>query len=745
MNKKWAIFFLVAVGVITALFGLTLPNTAFDYDFDKFFKPDDEPTQYFEKHRNTFGTDNDFILIGVVNNSGAFDPEFLTEIEKLTAEVKTLPYVKNVISPATLKNNVREPLTGVIFQNPVIRGDREKDSIRVFTDPSLVDNIFSATAPAVSIVVITEPKLSKNKSDVISEALHSTLHSYDFDETHLAGRAIGQVVYVNKIQNEFSLFMGIALLFIIALLFVMFRSFRGVIIPLATVLIAVVWSIGILNLSGKGISILLNMLPPVIFVVGMSDAVHLYSRYLEELRNGASKARAIHQTIFDTGLAALFTSITTAIGFASLYLTGIPALQEFGIITAAGVIAAYVISISMLPAWLVLTNPPQKTINRDKGNWQKHLEGILNPVIRYRKWVFLGTGFLAVLFTVTASNLELNNYILEDLKPDEPLRKDFSFFDDNFAGVRPFELGLKLKDQDDSFLTPENLGYLSKIEIYLKENYGVHALLSPLAAAKESNRMRHGGKNEFYKMPESQNDWKRTEKDLRDVSKTGKLKPVLAQDQKYARISGRTGDFGAQYFDSANTSLTNFIRAEGIDEAMAMEVTGTGTLIDRTNQNLVFSLAKGLGTAFLLIALLMGIMFRSIKMVLIALVPNLLPLVAIGALMAVLGIDLKMSTSIIFTIAFGIAVDDTIHLLSRYKLEMINGQTHSHALRKAFTHTGKALIITSIILFGGFISLCFSSFQSTFYIGLLVTLTLFFALFFDLTILPALLSRKAED
>ena len=220
MTKKWAIFFLFAVIAVTVLFGLTLPNTKFDYDFDKFFKPDDEPTQYFNEHRETFGTDNDFILIGVVNNGGVFDEVFLSEIEKLTAEVKEMPYVKDVISPSTLKNYVREPLTGAIFQTPVIRGDREKDSIRVFTDQSLVDNIFSENAPAISLVVITEPRLSKNKSDVIFTALKSTIQKYKFDDVHLAGRAIGQVVYVNKIQTEFSLFMGIALIFIVILLFV---------------------------------------------------------------------------------------------------------------------------------------------------------------------------------------------------------------------------------------------------------------------------------------------------------------------------------------------------------------------------------------------------------------------------------------------------------------------------------------------------------------------------------------------
>lgn len=744
MRKSWAVLFLILVTLITVAFCFTLPQTHFDYEFNSFFKPDDEPTQYFEQHQKTFGTDNDFILIGLISNSGVFDPGFITQLEKLTPELKKLPYVRKVISPTTLKTTRRAPLIGTIFQTGVLRGNREKDSLRVFSDPSLIDNIFSKDTTAVSIVLITDPGLSKAKSDAISEALHHTLSQFHFDGVHLAGRAIGQVVFVNKIQKEFGLFLVISLLFIVVLLFIMFRSFRGVILPLATVLIAVVWAIGILNLSGKGISILLNMLPPVILVVGMSDAVHLYSRYLEELRSGASKAVAIHEMVFDTGLAAFFTSLTTAIGFASLYLTGIPALQDFGIFTAAGVMSAYIVAITLLPACLVLTKIPEKSVSNTKGNWEGWLTRFLRPVIRYRKWVLGISLFLAVSLSFVVSHLQLNSFILEDLKPDEPLRKDFAFFDTNFAGVRPFELGVKLKDSTGTILSKNNLIALAKVESELKKKYDVHAINSPLTAVKEINRMRHNGNNESYTLPDSERDWKNVEKDLQEAQKLGKLKHFITRDGQYARISGRTEDRGAQYFDQADLDLDTFISNHNLDRDLQFEVTGTGTLIDRTNQNLVWSLGKGLGAAFVLIAILMGFMFRSFKMMIIALIPNILPLLALGGVMVLFGINLKMSTSIIFTIAFGIAVDDTIHLLSRYRLEMSKGNSRQLALKSAFVHTGKSVIMTSIILFGGFITLCFSSFQSTFYVGLLVTLTLLFALIFDLILLPALLARKSD-
>jgi predicted RND superfamily exporter protein len=741
MKKSRAVLLIFVVAGITAWLGSTLPDTRFDYDFDKFFKPDDPATLYFEEHRNAFGTDNDFILVGIVSHNGIFNELFMDKVDSLTRGLKALPYVTDVTSPTTVTQPIREPLTGAVFNRKLITGNFEKDSIRVFSDPSLVSNLFSRDTSAISIILTTEEKLGKNKCDTLATALDALMANYDFDGVHLSGRALGQVVYIKKIQGEFALFMLISIGFVVVFLFAIFRSFRGVILPLTTVLLAVVWSIGILNLSGKGISLLLNMLPPVIFVVGMSDAVHLYSRYLEELRKGLAKTAAIREMVTDTGLATLLTSITTAIGFASLYFTGVPALQEFGLLTAAGVLAAFVIAILLMPAWLSLTPPPERSLkNSENSIWERLLTKSYHPIIAARRWIFGGTIALTLALGGISSQIGLNNFLLEDLRPSEKLRKDFTFFDTYFSGVRPFEIGLRSKDPSDSFLSREFLQDIDRIERYLVDEYGVNAIASPASIVRELNRSHHAGRNEFYDLPKTEAGWKKVEADLKRIYEAGKLDPVLSDNGTYARILGRVGDWGARSFDERNNALVDFLAAEKLDRNLEIEITGTGTLIDRTNQNIAVSLAKGLGVAFMLIAVIMGLMFRSTLMVLLALIPNILPLLAVSAVMTLFGIDLKMSTSIIFTIAFGIAVDDTIHLLSRYKLELRKGYPRMLAMKHAYVHTGKALIITSIILFGGFFALCFSSFQSTFYIGLFVTMTLLFALLFDLTLLPALVT-----
>jgi predicted RND superfamily exporter protein len=742
INKRNSVFALILLLAISAFFASTLPNTGFDYNFDKFFKPDDQATKYFQIHRDTFSTDNDFILVGLVNEAGVFETEFLTEVEKLTADLREMPHITSVLSPTNAKVRVREPLTGSVFQRPLLSGKRNLDSNRVSTDPFVLGNLFSRDTTAISIVAMTKEFLNKDESDELAESLNAILSNYDFDGVHLSGRAIGQVVFIKKIQSEFVMFMSIAMGFVVVLLFIMFRSFRGVILPIFTVLLAVIWSVGILNLAGKGISILLNMLPPVIFVVGMSDAVHLYSRYLEELKKGLSKKESIKLMTTDTGLATLLTSITTSIGFASLWFTGIPSLQEFGVLTAVGVMAAFVIAIIMMPACLTLFSEPKRYLESNSTQkWDGFLLSMFDFVTKYRKKVFITTGLLSVAMIAGVTTIDLNNYLLEDLKKSEKLRRDFTFFDQYFSGVRPFDMGLEWDNEVD-LSDPEYFQSLDKIHHFLEANYGVGAVMSPLSVLKELNRSSHGGRNEFYRLPEKEGELKRLLKDYKKILSTGKISNLTTEDGGYIRVLGRVGDLGAQHFASKNEELNDFLEREGIAKKATVTITGTGTLIDRTNQTLVESLSKGLGAAFILISILMGLMFRSFRMVLIALVPNLLPLLAVGAVMALAGINLNMSTSIIFTIAFGIAVDDTIHLLSRYKLELMKGKCQYDAMRNAYLHTGKALIITSIILFGGFIGLCFSSFQSTFFIGLFVTLTLGFALLFDFTLLPPLVISK---
>lgn len=739
MTKKRAWLIIGFLITLTVLLSTVLPKLYFDYEFDNFFNPSEQTTVYFNEQRDTFGTDNDFALIGIESENTAFDSLFLAKIDALTKKIEEGILVSEVISPTNAFQLVKAPLTGIPIKKPLYNNGRI-DSTRVSQDQSTIGQLYSTDNKSVSIIVLTDQQLSKKKCDDFSSFLHEAAAKFEFKEIHISGRAIGQSVYIDKIQKEFFLFIMISVAFVMVLLYVMFRNKLGVAIPLVIVFISVLWTMSVLYFLDTGIGLLMSMIPPVIFVVGISDAVHLYARFLEEQQLGESLEQSIKTMMGKTGLATFITSVTTSIGFGTLYFTGIPALQDFGIITGIGVIITFLVSILLLPAMLFLFPKGHSGVSQNK-KWERKLERLYAYTIE-RKKLILSIGFaFTIMCALIGSQLKMNNFLLEDLKSGDKLKDDSDFFDKEFSGVRPFELGIKT-DDSNGFISQEKLELLEPVHIYVRDQYGVNSLQSMVSVAYEINRMNHGGSPDYYNLPKTKKDWNTLLKDFRRLQKTGKLQALLNDEGNYSRFFGRVPDLGALTFKEKDKALKAFVNDASIDKKLDIQITGTGHLIDQTNQNLIYNLAKGLIMAFILISILMGFLFKSWRMVFIALVPNILPILTVAAAMALLGIDLKLTTGIIFTIAFGIAVDDTIHILSRYKLEMRGGATPQEALQTSIVHTGKALIITSLILFGGFLSLCFSSFQSTFYIGLLVTITLIFALIFDLTILPALLSQK---
>jgi predicted RND superfamily exporter protein len=273
----------------------------------------------------------------------------------------------------------------------------------------------------------------------------------------------------------------------------------------------------------------------------------------------------------------------------------------------------------------------------------------------------------------------------------------------------------------------------------MKAQFGIQGFVSLNSVVKNLQRANKGGAISEYKLPKNSQEWKKIEKQIRKLYKQGKLKMILNENLNTTRISGKVKDFGGLVFHkkyAENAKLLNpVLEKNGLD----IHYTGMAFLIDRNNETLASSLMWGLVLAFLAVAILMGFIFKSVKMVLVTLIPNILPLMMVGGFMGLVGIDLKVSTSIIFTIAFGIAVDDTIHYVSKLKMELNKGRTMLYALKRSSISTGKAIVLTSLILMSGFFALIFSDFTSTYYIGLLVSITLLFAVLADLYLLPVLL------
>ena len=743
MNKyrKYAYYILILVGILSILAGYLLKDLRLDYEFEDYFPKDDTDYAYYDGFRKAYGSDNDFVLISVSNKEGVFQSNFLTLVDSLAVQLKDIECVESVISPTQLTYPVNSPFgMNLVKWIHVNQPDRlEKDSIRIFRSGELIGTIFSENGQSLIIGLNTTYGLSKVKSDDAVMQINQVLDTFTFDEVRVAGRIFGQHYFVEKMVGELFLFTLISFLIIIVFLSIAFRSVWGVFFPLIIVAISVIWLLAFMTTIGKSLDLMSTLLPTIMFVVGMSDAVHFISRYLEELRKVSNQLRAIKVAFKQVGKATLLTSITTAIGFLTLYTSGINPVRDFGLFTALGVLFALLITYLILPAvLLILPIPHRALVDTEELFWDKIMRTLFQFNVSHPKWILTGSTIVVLLSLWGISRVEVNNYLLEDLSKEDPMRQKFEFFEQEFSGARPFDVVISTIDSS-SVLTLENLYAIDSIENVLKRELDIRGFMSINSVVKNLNRAFDGGSMESYRLPEANTKWKKIKREILKVEKSGKLKMLLASKQNATRISSQVKDFGGKVFQEKYVKIQQDLNEILTKSGLHLKFTGMGYLIDKNNETIASSLMWGLVIAFGAVALIMGIIFKSVRMVVLTLIPNVLPLLMIGGVMGAMGIDLKVSTSIIFTIAFGIAVDDTIHYVSKLKMELNKGRTLIYALKRASISTGKAIVLTSLILVSGFFALVFSTFSSTYYIGLLVSLTLVFAVVADLFLLPVLI------
>jgi hypothetical protein len=364
--------------------------------------------------------------------------------------------------------------------------------------------------------------------------------------------------------------------------------------------------------------------------------------------------------------------------------------------------------------------------------------------MRYQRAILVFSVGVVVLSVALISRIEVNNYLLEDVGKDDPMRYSFEYFERYFAGARPFELQVDLVDSNASIFDQGPAMEMLEVENYLKAHYGVGFVISPLTILRSAHQAMNGGLDDMYVIPEDAESFERLQRNVRLFRKRPEFNSLVTKDDRSARISGKIKDPGGKQVKLLNEALVHHFTVERPLEHIEIRLTGMALLIDKNNETLSFNMMTGLLFALGVVAMIMGIIFKSLRMAIITLIPNILPLLVIGGVMGALGFDLKVSTSIIFGIAFGIAVDDSIHYLSKYKLELNKGRSSIWALRRTSISTGKAIILTSIILSAGFITLATSDFTSTFYVGLLISITLLVAVIADLFVLPVLIYRFSK-
>ncbi|MBB4601869.1 hypothetical protein HNQ93_002562 [Hymenobacter luteus] len=743
--RKLAHLTLVALGLLTALAVFFVAQLRFNYNFNDFYPAGDPDLDYYTQYSARFGNDNDYVLLGLEAPAGqtVFEPRFLTQVDSLTRFIQGRRHVTQVSSPTNAVNPVVEGLGvfNVPYLHPQDPTRRASDSTLVYRTPGLVGNLISRDARAVTILFQTSPNLSKPPGDSLLAAVRGELQRQGFaeNEYHLAGKMVAQSVFVDRLQVELMVFMTLSVVLVTGLLWLTFRTWWGVVLPLVVVLGAIVWGLGVMSAFGVSIDLMTALLPVMLFVVGMSDTIHIITRYVTELGYGASKKDSLLIALKESGFGSGLSALTTSIGFFTLMTSTIRPIYNFGLFTGIAVLLTFALSFTLLPAMLVLLRKPQLRVPRETGrSWDGVLGRLFRVVLARRHWVVAISALVLGLSVASASRIRINSALLDDLSQNDPVKLDFRFFERQFAGVRPFELDLK-PAPGRSIYDLEVLRQTEKIEGYLQKTYGLNFVASPVTLIKSVRKALNGGLLEEYRLPDSEAELERLTRKVKLFRKKPEFRALALPDGTEGRLTGRMPDVGSIKADALNAALRRYLRASVDSTVLQTRLTGSANLIDKNNENLTLNMITGMSIDIVMVTLIVLLLFRSLRMTLVVLVPNLVPILIVAGVMGAAGVSMKVSTSIIFTIAFGIAVDDTIHFISKLKLVLLDEPSLFRAVRKTYLMAGKAVIVTSLILVGGFSTLIFSSFDGTFYVGLLIGLTLLFGVVAELTLLPILI------
>lgn len=745
MYSKFSKAAILVIILISAVSFFPLRDLKFEVNLDRLFSVNDPDLDYFNDYKERFHSeiDDEYIFIGLTNQQGIFDKKFLNKVDTLTKFIFEFDSIISVYSITNtyyyyFKNRMLTKDPVVHYLNPELY---KADSIKLSTSKEFNGFLISKDGKSVIISAFNTPSLSeKGKVDLL-ERIKSKIDQLGFNKSYFTAKILVEETYAQETKRNLILYLSISIFLVCLVLLLLFRSLKAILAPLATVVFSICWTLALISFFGYPLDIISSMLPPVLAVICVSDIVHISTKYIEELRNGKQKLEALKSTFRDIGLATFYTSFTTAVGFFSLCISNIIPIRLFGLFAGVGVLLAFIIVIVFIFG-IYVNSPVPKIVQFQlyQQRWTNLLSASFRKLIRSRYWVIGTTACLLIISIYFINKIQINSSLLQEIPKDNPILKDYNFIETQFSGTRPFEMALILKDSNTSFLDIEIIREIEEVNTFLKDSCNVGMLISHLSFIKNARKAFDGGVASGYDIPVSEADVYFLCNKIMQSEWGGEMIRFMTMDKKHARISGKIPDLTTIEFKALSTKFDNYFKTKK-DFHFNYKMTGSGVLLDKTTYSLTKNMLWGLFIAFCVISLIVGFMFRSFRMVVIALVANLIPLVFTAAVMGMLGIYLKADTSIIFAISFGIIVDDTIHYLSKIKIELSKGRSTAYAVKRAYLTTGKAMIITTLILLAGFGTLLFSSFGGVYYVGLLMSLSLIFALIADLSILPLMILK----
>ncbi len=703
----------------------------------------------FDYFVERFGQRDNVMVIGV-KDSDFFTLNHFQSWQALADSVRNIEGVVEVISIADAVNFIKDTenkrfLTESVFNDIRTQADLDK-ALESYQKLPFYKGIFlnEVTDASIMLVEIDQQVLqSDERVQVVEEIVEYGEKHYikTAINVHYSGLPYLRTVYSELIRKEVGLFIFLAILVTAIILFMFFKSYKPVIISILVVTIGVVWSFGTLGVLDYEITILSTLIPPLLIVIGVPNCIFLINKYHNEIRRHGNKAKSLTRMIKKIGNITILTNATTASGFATFILTSSKDLREFGLVASVNIFAVFLLSLLLIPIIFSYLKPPKDkhTEHLDRKWMLSVIKKLIFWVTHRRTVVYVWTILLVIIGFIGIYKVHTTGNVTDDIAESSALYKDAKFFEEHFTLVLPFEIIIDTH-RKNGMTKLSTLKRMDQLQDTLATYSEFSRSLSLLDIVKFSKQAFYNGNIAYYDMPNSQEknwilSYAKNSKSQQDWVNT-----YVDEDMQVGRLSVQLADIGTSQMEALKTKLKGQIDQIFDTEKYDIKLTGTSVVFLEGTKYLVRNLFVSLFLAVILISIFMAWMFNSFRMVVVSLIPNLIPLLLTAAIMGYFGVAIKPSTILVFSIAFGISVDDTIHFLAKYRQELkVRKYNIRSAVLAAIKETGVSMIYTSIVLFFGFFIFIASQFGGTVALGLLVSITLLIAMLSNLVVLPALL------
>jgi predicted RND superfamily exporter protein len=744
--------FIIVIGLSTVVMGYYATRVQMSYDFARTVPLSDPEMVTLLDFKKKFGEDGNIIAVGV-KDSALYNYKNFQAFRDFSLAVKSIGGVNEVISLPVIKKIEKDTAETKFFLTDVfpseITSQEQLDSAladarnqRVYMD-QIVNTANGAT---MMIVSVEKEYMNSQKREGLTDSLLIVGNQFK-EKTGIDVRFAGLPFIRTLVANQVKMFLYASAFITGLIMFLFFRSFRAVTFSMIIIGIVVIWTMGTLALFGYKITMLTGLIPPVIVTLGITNAIYLLNKYHLEFAKTKDKLQAISTVVQKMGLATFLTNLTVAIGFLTLLATDIIILREFGIVAGINIMVLFFVSLVMIPSvfsWL--PTPSEKHLRHlDFKRMGAFLRFVDESVHRKRTAIYVGSIVLALLSLYGVWHLRSVTFMVDDVPEESQIKKDLHFFEQNFSGIMPLEVVVEfVTKKRRPILDTNNLAKIEEFENFLDSLPEVSKPISVLSLIKASKQAFYNNNPDRYTLPNKTEGAFILRYMKGQTDNSGLFKSFVDSTFTTMRISSQVADIGSVKMDSLVHNIIEPRMAQIFTstekDSIHTVVTGSTKIFIKGNKFLIANLQESLLLAFILITLSMAILFANVRMIIISLIPNLLALMITAGLMGFFDIPLKASTALIFSITFGISVDNSIRFLAKYRQEILaNNFFVAKAVSDAILETGKSIMYTSIVLFAGFIIFAFSSFGGTIALGLLTSVTLIISMFTNLILLPALI------